>query len=56
MTEIADEVRSLYRAAKMNGGATVVETVSPPDTDDGDAAGDYFSARVEITYRHDIAA
>jgi hypothetical protein len=53
--EIADEIRDLYRAAKLAPGLTV-ETVSPGDTGDGDEDGNFFRASVEITYRFEIIA
>jgi hypothetical protein len=53
--EIADEIRAVFRAAKLAGGTTV-ERVAPPDTGDGDDDGTFFRASVEIQYRHELTA
>lgn len=48
--KIADEVRAVLRAKRLPGG-TVIETVDPPATEDGDDIGRYFRTSVEISYR-----
>lgn len=53
--EIADEIRSVFRAQKIGNGTTV-ERVVPPDTGDGDDEGSFFRASVEIVYRHELEA
>lgn len=54
-TDIAEEIRDLFRAANLASGITV-EEVRPPDTGDGNDNGKTFSTIVEIVYRREIEA
>lgn len=52
---IGDEIRGVFRAARLGNGVRV-DSVSPPATGDGDSDTSFFEATVSIRYRLDLTA